>query len=228
MALWQKIEKFVRDQRKWILFFTALIISVILFLLIAEQIYANRNLPSDEPILLFIHTFTSPFLSVFFTTITHLGDSIVVLIIAAILVLYYAYRKMYQRLFLVISGIGGVVTSNTVLKSIFQRDRPSFWRHIVEETNFSFPSGHATLSAALAALLIILSWNTKYRWLVMVLALAGVFLVGISRVYLGVHYPSDILAGWCVSIAWVLLISAVGIYLFRDGRQPKADSITKG
>lgn len=207
-----------------ILFFILLIIPIVTFFILASEISGNESLVFDEPILLFIHSHASPLLNTFFTVITHLGDSVIMLILAMILAIYFAYKKVYQKALILVFSMGGIVVANTILKFLFQRDRPTLWQHIVSETNFSFPSGHAMVSAGFATVLIVLFWDTKYRWLTVILASIGTLLVGLSRLYLGVHYPSDILAGWCVSVAWVLIIS-VGIQYFYRKRMDKSTQL---
>lgn len=196
-------KRIMLGQFKWILFFISALLSLVMFLLIAIEIGAKRQLFFDEPILFFIHSYTSPLFTSFFAIITHLGDSIVVLVIAALLSLFLMFKKMYRKIFLIAFSIGGIVLGNAILKMIFQRNRPNLWQHIVEETNFSFPSGHAMLSAALTIILVILFWNSKFRWLAAGFSIAAMILVGLSRLYLGVHFPSDIIAGWSLSIAWI-------------------------
>lgn len=209
-----------KDHYRMVLFFILLIVPVVTFLILASEISGHRSLIFDEPILLFIHSFTSPLLNTFFMTITHLGDSVIMLIVAMILAIYFAYKRVYQKALILVFSMGGIVVANTILKFLFQRDRPTLWQHIVSETNFSFPSGHAMVSAGFAVVLIVLCWNTKYRRLTIVLAAVGTLLVALSRLYLGVHYPSDILAGWCVSLAWVLFV-LMGITYFQRKRTSK-------
>lgn len=222
MTAWKKFTELIaKDHMKMILFFVLLMVPIITFLLLASEISHRGSLPFDAPILLFIHDFTSPLLTTFFLIVTHLGDSTIMLIIAMILAAYYVYKKVYQKTLLLLVSMGGIVVANSVLKFIFQRDRPALWHHLVDETNFSFPSGHAMISTGFATALIVLFWNTKYRWATVALAITGMFLVGLSRLYLGVHYPSDILAGWCVSVAWVILV-AIGIKCFYRKRLDKS------
>ena len=91
---------------------------------------------------------------------------------------------------------GGSALLNLAAKQAFARDRPSLWESIAPEHNYSFPSGHAMGSMTLAVALVLLAWNTRWRWPVVAAMAVFVPMVGLSRVYLGVHYPSDILAGW--------------------------------
>ena len=94
----------------------------------------------------------------------------------------------------------------------------ALWESIVPEHNYSFPSGHAMGSMTLACVLVLLAWRTRARWAVLCAAAVFVVLVGMSRVYLGVHYPSDILAGWAAAIAWTI---AVHVLLFHRNRSPE-------
>src|SRR3546814_8426441 len=100
----------------------------------------------------------------------------------------------YPTLFRSATGGSGLLT--VVAKQAFARDRPSLWESIAPEHNFSFPSGHAMGSMTLAAVLVLLAWPTRWRWPVVAAMAVFVPMVGLSRVYLGVHFPSDILAGW--------------------------------
>ena len=89
-----------------------------------------------------------------------------------------------------------------IAKIFFGRVRPALWTSILPETTFSFPSGHSMISASLAFALVVLLWRTRWRYPALICAVPAVFLVGLSRLYLGVHYPSDVLGGWCAGLIW--------------------------
>ena len=108
-----------------------------------------------------------------------------------------------------------------MLKAIFIRPRPEEWTRIVEETNYSFPSGHAMSSAALAFALIVVTWRTRWRWPVVVVMALYTMMIGLTRLYLGVHYPTDIIGGWFVSAAWVAIV-----VLMLYGRLAKHTKLT--
>lgn len=121
--------------------------------------------------------------------------------------------------------LGGSGLLNVAAKQLFARERPALWESIAPEHNFSFPSGHAMGSMTLAWVLVLLAWPTRWRWPVLVAMLGFVPAVGWSRVHLGVHFPSDILAGWslatawCVA-AWLLLGADAGPRWRDDARSP--------
>ena len=136
-----------------------------------------------------------------------------------------AFKRWRDGLFVAVAT-GGSALLNIATKRLFARDRPSLWDSIAPEATYSFPSGHAMGSMTLAAVLILLAWPTRARWWVIAAMAVFVPMVGLSRVYLGVHYPSDILAGWAAASIWV-----VGVYLLlyhppRLGRFGGAGSTT--
>lgn len=101
-----------------------------------------------------------------------------------------------------------IVLLNQILKFVFQRPRPEGYR-LVEETGYSFPSGHSMVSAAFYGFLIYLIFhyveNRKLKWLLCTILTFLVGLIGISRIYLGVHYASDVLGGFCFSIMYLII-----------------------
>lgn len=183
-------------------------VPVVIFLKLAGEVIEKEPLGFDVPILDWFHAHASPFLDGVFTTITNVGGIASVIILAGLIVawLLYKHRKLTKNVWLIIFGLGGAAAANVVLKALFHRDRPSLWHQTVVETGFSFPSGHAMASAALATCLVVMAWPTKWRIPAILIAGVTVLAIGMSRLYLGVHYPSDIIAGWCASVAWVLLV----------------------
>ena len=111
-------------------------------------------------------------------------------------------------MWLVAIAAGGGGFLSTVMKQLFGRDRPDVVPHLVAVTSSSFPSGHSMLAAivylTLGALLARFAARRRTRVYLLTVALFVTFVVGSSRVYLGVHYPTDVLAGWCIGSAWAL------------------------
>lgn len=161
---------------------------------------------ADSKILEWVHSFSTTFMDKFAVTISNAGSAEVVVLLTLVIVGYLASKKRRRNAALVCFGVGGAAVTNVILKMLFQRERPELWPHLVTESGYSFPSGHAMASSALAFSLVFILWHTKWRWVSILLAGVYVVAIGFSRLYLGVHYPSDIVAGWCVSFAWVLIV----------------------
>jgi undecaprenyl-diphosphatase len=90
---------------------------------------------------------------------------------------------------------------------LLHRARPHLWTSPAPEFDYGFPSGHAMASMTLVAALSILSWNSRWRWFVLIIGTLFVLIIGWTRLYLGVHYPSDVLAGWMVALGQTVGVS---------------------
>ena len=140
--------------------------------------------------------------------ITALGSATVLgLAVAAILGFLLLQGMRRTALFVLVASAGGGLL-NHVLKAFFQRPRPAVVPHLREVLTLSFPSGHAMTSAAvyltLGALLMRIAERRLTKIYCMAVAMLLTVLVGVTRVYLGVHYPSDVLAGWLIGMSWAL------------------------
>jgi undecaprenyl-diphosphatase len=189
--------------------FLAFWIPAIIFAKLAGEVHEKEPIAFDAPILLWIHAQSNQFLDTFFLIVTTLGNAEVILPLTLAIIGYFIYKRKKRDAVTLLFIFGGAALANFLLKSLFQRDRPTFWDSIITETSYSFPSGHAMMSAALAFGVIYVLWNTKWRNLSIVIGGLFVLLVGLSRLYFGVHYPTDILAGWIVSFLWVLVVVIV-------------------
>lgn len=224
------LKKFFSTLPPWpllaILFALFLTCSIV-FVAIADEVLDGETLAFDEAILVAINGTSSAFWDSFFSAITHLGGVAGVIIISGIITAVLFFRKKYRDIALLAVSVGGAALLNVVLKLIFERPRPDLWEQLVIETSFSFPSGHAMISSALAFSVIVIAWNTRFRWYAVWLGALFTLAIGFSRLYLGVHYPTDVLAGWLVSGAWVLLV-AFGSHLNRSVYRvlPVSDSHT--
>ena len=144
-----------------------------------------------------------------FTDITSLGGVTVLTLLTTFAVIYLLLiRKRITAVFLLVSILGGWLLS-TGLKLGVARPRPDLVPHLVEVNDLSFPSGHAMLSAVTYLTLGILLAQTQSshatRYFFVLVAVFLTLLIGMSRIYLGVHYPTDVLAGWSAGSAWACL-----------------------
>lgn len=163
--------------------------------------------PFDDPLLLALHRHATPALdglAVFLTIVGNTGPMIVASVLTAG-ALAWAGRRRAAWLFA--AGVGGSMLLTQAIKYAVQRPRPALWASLRPEHTFSFPSGHAMDTAALAAALFFITPPARRKWWLVapLFALA----VGAARMYLGVHYPSDVLAGWSSAVGWVLLVQLV-------------------
>jgi undecaprenyl-diphosphatase len=153
--------------------------------------------------------------------ITALGGIAVLALVTLAVVGYLLQQRAYGAVsFILIATLGGTFLSFT-LKRFFGRERPDAVLHLVTVHSPSFPSGHAMLSAVvyltLGALLTQVVARRVDKVYFITVALVLTLLIGVSRVYLGVHYPTDVLAGWSVGLAWALLCWVVARILRRRG-----------
>jgi membrane-associated phospholipid phosphatase len=144
----------------------------------------------------------------FFTFFGSIEAIFICLILASAFLLWK--KKHWETIFLTI-GIAGGGLFNSLLKWIFRRQRPEVHR-IIEETGYSFPSGHSMGSfifyGMLCMILLVFMQTTKKKFILLLCTIFLVAMVGISRIYLGVHYPSDVIAGFAAGGAWITLCLA--------------------
>lgn len=141
--------------------------------------------------------------------ITGLGSTVVLVMVTAASIVYLLLIRRWREALLVLLtvGVGQVISS--LLKLGIDRPRPDLVPHLAEVQTLSFPSGHAMMSAVtyltLGTMLAGIAPSRPTKIYVLALAVLITLLVGVSRIYLGVHWPSDVLAGWCAGFAWAML-----------------------
>ncbi|WP_223620508.1 phosphatase PAP2 family protein [Lysobacter sp. ESA13C] len=198
-----------------LLVFIGLLMPLWGFAELADEIHEQEAIVFDVPILEYAHGLAREGYDKFFVLISRIGYLHGVVPFDIALVAALIARRRFREGSFAALALGGSALLNIAAKQFFARERPSLWESIAPEHNYSFPSGHAMGSMTLAATLILLSWNTRWRWPVLAIMAAFVPLVGFSRLYLGVHFPSDILAGWSVATAWVV---AVYLIVYRGAQ----------
>ena len=122
------------------------------------------------------------------------------------LVVVLAIRRRWRDLGYGVVIVAFVWAVNPVLKELVARSRPDLWPAPMELSEYTFPSGHAANTAALAAATILIAWSTRYRAAACAAGVGLVLVVGLGQLALGVHYPSDIVAGWLWASAWAAFV----------------------
>ena len=183
---------------------------LLVFAALGEDILDRETFRFDNPTLLWLHAHSNGFLDRAMLGFTLVGGGALLGVAAVWCVLLGTTDRKHDMVF-VLWAMGGAATLNLTAKVIFARARPNLWLSLSPEHDYSFPSGHAMLSSAFVLTALVLLWRSQASPLAKrALTVAGalfVLAVGLSRLYLGVHYPSDILAGWMASLAWVALLS---------------------
>lgn len=196
-----------RHGMRLLLLFVGLLLPMWGFLELADEVREAEPFPFDEPLLLLAQEMARQGLDQWFLLFSKLGYAYGVVPFDIALVIALAWRRRFRESIFAAVALGGSALLNLATKRLFARERPSLWESIAPEATYSFPSGHAMGSMTLAAVLVLLAWPTRWRWWVIGALAFFVAMVGLSRIYLGVHYPSDILAGWAAALVW-----AVGCY----------------
>lgn len=194
----------------------AILLLLLVFMKLASEVFEGETQSFDKRILLALrdpadlsHPIGPRWMLSAALDITSLGSATVlgltVFAVAGFLLLQGLWRR---ALFVTAASLGGWFLNGT-LKEVFQRARPDVVPHLREAMSLSFPSGHAMTSAAVYLTLGALSMHIAQRRLIKVycitVAMLATALVGVSRVYLGVHYPTDVLGGWLLGLSWALL-----------------------
>ena len=203
----EKIKEFFKQKYyKPIIVFICLILT----LEIVGDLFANEVMKKDIIGYKIISKYLiSDFVTPIAKFITNFGGVIRLIFITTILLIFIKNKliKIYIVLNLAISGI-----LNQILKNIVQRPRPTEFR-LIDEKGYSFPSGHSMVSAAFHGFLIYLIFknvkNKYLKWISIILLTILIILIGISRIYLGVHYTSDVLAGFLISISYLIIFTSI-------------------
>ncbi|MBR3145708.1 MAG: phosphatase PAP2 family protein [Bacilli bacterium] len=196
----------------------------LLFILITVLMITNNTKVFDDTIYKYIFSLRNDLLDTIFKTITKFGDTITIIIMVFVLLIFLGKENIYKLILTVVT----TVLTNQGLKHIIRRIRPEHIR-LIKEKGYSYPSGHSMIAIATYGLLIYLVYkNVKNKLLKTILILLLLILIlgiGISRVYLGVHYPTDVLAGFTISLPIIILIVGKIDDHFRGNINDKDSSI---
>ena len=207
-----RVKEFFIKNIRWILVFICLII----FFIILDNILDKEIEQFDNQIYNLLSKIISNPLTVFLKIITTIGSAYVIIPVCIVSVIYFWKKK--ESKYIAVNLIT-IFFSNQLLKRIIERPRPEGFR-IVEEAGFSFPSGHSMVSMAFYGFFIYLIYkkvkNKHIKWVSISLICILILLIGVSRIYLGVHYASDVFGGFVLSISYLGLFTHIIKTMFKE------------
>ncbi|HET6854213.1 MAG TPA: phosphatase PAP2 family protein [Pyrinomonadaceae bacterium] len=215
------------NQKRWYQFISlslllglaAAIAALIFFGWLADEVLEGETRHFDEVTRAAVHQFASPVLTTIMRGLSFVGSTLALTIASIAVVVCLAMRKLGREAKLFALTMLGGALLNTILKLAFKRTRPIPFFNLSTPETYSFPSGHSLMSAcffgALAALLTARIKSRRLRIIIWIVATAMFLLIGLSRIYLGVHYTTDVIAGFAAALIWVLMIRFVELELKR-------------
>lgn len=195
-----------------LLLFAIVLFFLGLFLKVTQELFEdNKILLIDQQILVFISKWRTHWLTEIAINITALGSVAVIGLFSFLLFVFFLVRRDFISCLYLFGANAGAGIIVTLLKKIFLRPRPDVVPALVEKNGYSFPSGHTLSSTVFYLMMVVLSLHltkdVKMRILLLCFACLIICLVSFSRLYLGVHYPSDIVSGITLGTSWVLTLS---------------------
>lgn len=200
-----KIGKALKKNYKFII----LLICVVILIAIIEDIFEKETMEIDLLIYkLVVQNMRNDVLTNIFKVITNFGGVNALIAVTVFLAVYIKDKKIA---FSIPINLIIITVLNLLLKNIVERPRPEGYR-LITETGYSFPSGHSMVSAAFYGLIIYFIWknvkNKKLKYISCILLGLLIAFIGISRIYLGVHYASDVIGGFAISIAYLIIFTS--------------------
>ncbi len=200
------IAKTIKKNYKWILLF----ICSIIIIAILEDIYEKEQLQIDQEIYrAVVLNLRTEWLTAIMKIITNIGGAYVLIIISILTIIFIKNKKTGIA---ITSNLLIVTVLNILLKNIIERPRPEGYR-LIEESGYSFPSGHSMVSMAFYGFIIFLIWkkfkNIKLKYIFAITLSILIPLIGFSRIYLGVHYASDVLGGFAIAIIYLIVFTSI-------------------
>ena len=195
---------------------------LVVFAVMARVVYDHQSFTFDVPILTWFHLHVTAGRTALARTLSLIGEPKSLGGVTALIIVASFVLRRWRLGVVFALEVGGAAALDLASKALFARPRPTVFAHLVQESNFSFPSGHAMGGMAFFLALHLLLWRTlprRWRWIGL-LGLALALLIGASRPYLQVHYPSDIVAGWAFGSAWVL-----GVHLLAGRRRQRRRAV---
>lgn len=192
-----------------------MLISVFILLMIG---YDNIFQAFDLKIISCIQSLKNEYLTVFYKMITIIADTYQSAIITILIVASLYIKKHYREALFLAITMSACGIAMPLLKNIFSRERPDFYR-LIEISGYSFPSGHTTSATTMyltLAIVVLSIMNKLNKYFIFSIAVIGIVIIGSSRIYLGVHYPTDVMAGICLGIS---IVSTVYVLYYSNSSE---------
>lgn len=176
------------------------------FATLAEEVLEQETRTFDTNILLALKKIHTPLLDQVMIAFTSFGEPVVLFVVSLILGVGLLVLKRQAEAITLAVAAGGAGVLNYLLKDLFARDRPVLWDRVVDVRHYSFPSGHATMSLVLYGLIgyLLASQFGRWRGLIFGTTLFIIAIIGFSRLYLGVHWPTDVVGGYASGLVWLI------------------------
>jgi membrane-associated phospholipid phosphatase len=178
---------------------------------LGQEVWEKEAFGFDTTVLLWLHQYANPVLDAAMLKITTLGNPqfVVVVVVLSLGWLWWRQRRLEAKVF-AIACLGALIL-NQGLKLFFAKPRPQLWTRLIAESSFSFPSGHALGSLVLYGFLayVLAVQFPRFSGWIYSLAVGIIAAIGVSRLYLGVHWPTDIIAGYAVGFLWLMICIAM-------------------
>ncbi|THF84934.1 phosphatase PAP2 family protein [Deinococcus sp. KSM4-11] len=186
------------------------VIALLLLALLTVAVRSGHPLAFDRPLSVWLHGQATP-PDVTGADILNVTGTLAVVVPATLITAaVFAARQRPRHALTVLGGMTATLAAQLALNAAVHRPRPTLYPHLVAAPGLSYPSGHTALAAALGTLAAVLAWRTRWRWPTVILALGYAVAMGTARVLLGVHNPSDVLAGWLLGSSMGLLAAWMG------------------
>lgn len=200
-------------KNRWIIF----VISLLCFGIISYLVLKNKTEAFDKFIYSIVTFNKNDCLTGFYKFITFFASEIMICLVSLAFFLFFKSKRYGTLVFL---NAVNILILNVCLKLVFMRERP-FDLMIITEKGYSFPSGHAMAALGFYGFILYLLWNMnlekKAKLIFSILLVLLIILIGVSRIYLGVHYASDVLAGYLVSLAYLILYVRLSNKILKKG-----------
>ena len=208
-----KIKNILLKNKRWIILFICLVV----FIKFTEEVFFNEIIKTDAVAYKYIvEKLRTDTLTKIMKVITFFGDAISIITLTILSIIFVKNKK--NKIFIAINA-ALITLLNVLIKNLVKRPRPEGFR-IISESGYSFPSGHSMVSTAFYGLFIYLAYkyinNKKLKYFICIVLSILIVLICISRVYLGVHYGSDVIAGFVLSIAYLIGFTSIFSKILED------------